>query len=114
MRAQFFFSEPRKFGQEPRGEVSAEIDMAVEFIRSTAGVIIIERYPQYLQANMTARAVELLSSGDVAGVEWAEIIAAWKWVKNVRAESKRARAVVILAASVEDIDLAVAGINWPA
>ena len=61
-------------------------------VRAEAQRRIYDAYPQWMQANMTARGLELLRKGEAnwtAGeaAEVAALDAAWDWIKAVRAAS---------------------------
>jgi pyruvate/2-oxoacid:ferredoxin oxidoreductase alpha subunit len=86
---------------------------AIAKIKNEAGNRILAKYPQTTQANMTARAVELLADGKNAGPEWTAIQAAWGWVKAMRAESKRVESAIIAAADEVALNAAVASASWP-
>jgi hypothetical protein len=64
-----------------------------DYVRAEARRRIIAVYPGWAQANMTARAVELvktLSTGTLTADEQTELAAlegAWAWIKSVRASS---------------------------
>jgi hypothetical protein len=81
---------------------------AIVRVNQRAGEIILLRFPQWKQANLTARAVELQSIGtenwtESEAQEWTGITAAWAWVKSVRAQSNVAVALLQSAASEEEI-----------
>ena len=70
------------------------IVVTVDMIKTEAGLRILEKYPQWKQANMTARMVELnkirASVGSWTAGEQIEvdvIQSAWDWVKSVRSAS---------------------------
>lgn len=86
---------------------------AVAAIKAEAGVRIMAAFPQFKQANMTARAVELIAAGKVSGQEWAAIEAAWNWIKAVRIESNRIEAAIVAAPDVEAVEAARASAQWP-
>jgi predicted house-cleaning NTP pyrophosphatase (Maf/HAM1 superfamily) len=94
-------------------DLGAKKAHAVAGVKAEAGKRILARYPQYKQANMTARAVELAADNQKTGPEWTAIRAAWDWVKAVRAESNRIEAAVMAADTVAAVDAAVAGAAWP-
>jgi len=85
---------------------------AVASVKAEAGRMILARYPQHAQANMTARAVELLQEGIKAGPEHDAIAAAWAWVKTVRSESSRLETAIKAAALAEDVTAALATAAW--
>jgi hypothetical protein len=73
---------------------SGEPPVTVEMVKAEAGKRILVRYPQWKQANMTARMVELnkirASVGSWTAGEQIEvdvIQSAWDWVKSVRSAS---------------------------
>lgn len=66
-------------------------------IKAAARAVILARYPAWKQANMTARAVELVEIGPLnrspsQDAELESLRAAWAWVKSVRAKSDAAEA----------------------
>ncbi len=79
-------------------EFVATIPSQVEIIKGRAAETIRLRYPDWKQRNMTARAVELLfiksqrEHTKEEQLECDEIIAAWEWIKQVRADSNREEA----------------------
>lgn len=95
-----------------RAEILAAID-------ATAGLIILDRYPLWMQQNMTARAVALLDirgDRDLTPDEQAEregLQAAWAWVAAVRNHSNALKATVPAtdAAGIDGFDITA---GWPA
>ena len=84
-----------------------EAALRVPEIKEAAGVVIVERYPEWKQRNMIARMVELNAKATPSAEEEAEMAAlqsVWDWVKAVRAESDRLEA---------DSNLTVNDANWP-
>lgn len=88
-------------------------------IKARAGGLILERFPQYKQANMTARGVQLayklasdtpLDAGEL--LEVAALQGAWAWVKAVRDQSNALEAEVNAATFGEII--AWTPHDWPA
>lgn len=78
----------------PRPRAVSEICAAVlhPAIKAQARVLILSVFPEWRQANMTARAVELLRKGEASWTaaetaEAAVIEGAWGWIKAVRARS---------------------------
>lgn len=96
--------DAEKLGPQPTSDVlfaaeAAALDaVRVRAIKAAARQVILARYPEWRQANMTARAVELLdirssrawTSEEDAGAQ--ALRAAWGWIKTVRGESDRAEA----------------------
>lgn len=75
--------------------------MHIATIKSLARSIILERFPEWKQANMTARGTELsftLASGVALSsdeqVEVAALQTAWVWIKSVRAHSNTLEAEI--------------------
>lgn len=74
----------------------------IQQIKEQARADILERYPEWRQANMTARAVELLEL-QAAGKPWSEAEAAealqireaWTWIKERRSQSDAEEAAVL-------------------
>lgn len=81
-------------------------------IKTTARQIILARYPEWRQANLTARAVELVSLGQTSGPEWQQMQSIWAWIKAVRARSDLLEADVAACTTVAAVD-AVQLSGWP-
>lgn len=81
-------------------------------IKTAARQIILARYPEWRQANLTARAVELVSLGDLSGPEWQQMQAIWGWIKAVRARSDLLEADVAACTTVAAVD-AIQLSGWP-
>ena len=93
--------------------------MHIATIKGQARGLILERFPEWKQANMTARGTELaftLASGTALSsegqAEAAALQAAWAWIKSVRAHSNSLEAEV----SGADFDTLVTWQphGWPA
>jgi hypothetical protein len=87
---------------------------AIARINQRAGEIITTQLPQWRQANLTARAVELQSLGsgnwtESEAQEWAGITSLWDWVKSIRGQSNIAVAAVSTASSEAEISTIEAG-----
>ena len=81
-------------------------------IKTAARQVILARYPEWRQANLTARAVELISLGQTSGPEWQQMQAIWAWIKAVRARSDLLEADVAACTTVAAVD-AVQLSGWP-
>lgn len=81
-------------------------------IKQTARQTILARYPEWRQANLTARAVELVSLGETSGAEWQQMQSIWAWIKVVRARSDLLEADVAACTTVEAVEGIVIG-GWP-
>lgn len=73
----------------PTADVVAE---KVVGIKAECGSRILGRYPQYVQLNMTSRAIELVRKGEAnwspaEAEEAATLDGAWAWIKAMRAHS---------------------------
>lgn len=68
-------------------EMPAARAAAAQQIKQRARTHILAKIPEWKQANMTARAVELVALGQTSGPEWAAMLSAWDWIKAVRAHS---------------------------
>jgi len=79
---------------------------AVMRIKAKAGEVILARLPGWKQANLTARAMELLVGGATASPEFAGIQSQWTWVKSVRWESDQGEAAVLVV--LDDAGVAAA------
>lgn len=95
----------------------------VAAIKAKARDVIVARYPEWKQANMTARAVEItrvMAGG--AGLSQSEadelqaLESAWTWIKSVRAASDGHEAAVMALAAADDFPAIVGydlGVGWP-
>lgn len=81
-------------------------------IKQAARQVILSRYPEWRQANLTARAVELVSLGQTSGPEWQQLQSIWAWIKDVRARSDLLEADVAACTTVEAVEGIVIG-GWP-
>ncbi len=81
-------------------------------IKQAARARILARYPEWMQANLTARAVELVSLGQTTGPEWGQMQAIWNWIKATRARSDLLEADVAACTTVAAVD-AVQLSGWP-
>jgi len=65
-------------------------EQKVEFkttINTITGEKILAKYPDYVQRNMTARYVELLSLTELDTPEALALKASWDWIKDIRSRS---------------------------
>jgi hypothetical protein len=90
------------------GEIEAVKASAIARVNQRAGEIIASQLPHWKQANLTARAIELQSVGaanwnESESQEWADITAAWTWVKSIRAQSNVAVAAIQNSASADEV-----------
>lgn len=86
---------------DPPAPTLADIQTAaVMQIKAHAGTVILARLPSWKQANLTARALELLAAGETGSPEWAAIQAQWTWVKSVRAASDNGEVAVLTAQDI--------------
>jgi hypothetical protein len=81
-------------------------------IKTAARAQILARYPEWMQANLTARAVELVSLGQTTGPEWGQMQAIWDWIKATRARSNLLEADVDACTTVEVVEQLTIG-GWP-
>ena len=81
-------------------------------IKQAARQTILARYPEWMQANLTARAVELVSLNELTGPEWQRMQSIWAWIKAVRAHSDLLEADVANCTPVEAVEGIVIG-WWP-
>jgi hypothetical protein len=84
---------------------------AVDGINASAGKKILDRYPQYKQANMTARFIELMTLSETASQEALDIKAAWDWIKSIREASNIANNAINAAADAGQVSAAVDAFN---
>lgn len=83
-------------------------DVLVPKIKAKARDVILSRLPEWKQANMTARAVELVGAGQASGAEWDAMQALWAWVKAVREHSDALEAQALASPQTVDIEA-----GWP-
>ena len=81
-------------------------------IKEAARQTILARYPEWMQANLTARAVELVSLNELTGPEWQRMQSIWSWIKAVRAHSDLLEADVANCTTAEAVEGIVIG-GWP-
>jgi len=81
-------------------------------IKQVARARILARYPEWMQANLTARAVELVSLGQTTGPEWGQMQAIWDWIKAQRARSDLLEADVDNCTTVQAVEQLTIG-GWP-
>jgi hypothetical protein len=81
-------------------------------IKAAARARILARYPEWRQANLTARAVELVSLGQTTGPEWGQMQAIWNWIKATRARSDLLESDVDNCTTVEAVEQLTIG-GWP-
>jgi hypothetical protein len=81
-------------------------------IKQVARARILARYPEWMQANLTARAVELVSLGQTTGPEWGQMQAIWNWIKATRARSDLLESDVDNCTTVEAVEQLTIG-GWP-
>lgn len=78
----------------------------IDFIKNEAGRIIVSKYPEWKQRNLSARFIELLDKGDLSEDEQKEkdaIYSVWDWVKNIRSQSDNMEAEVEAMNNISDI-----------
>ena len=83
-----------------------------QHIKAAARARILARYPEWMQANLTARAVELVSLGQITGPEWSQMQAIWNWIKATRARSDLLESDVDNCTTVEAVEQLIIG-GWP-
>jgi hypothetical protein len=83
-----------------------------QHIKAAARAHILARYPEWRQANLTARAVELVSLGQTTGSEWSQMQAIWGWIKDTRSRSDLLEADVDNCTTVEAVEQLTIG-GWP-
>ena len=76
-------------------------------VNTLAGEKILALYPQYKQANMTARYVELMKLNELTSTEALAIEAAWDWIKAIRAQSNVANSTIDSSVDMVGIRLAL-------
>ena len=78
-------------------------------IKELARQKILARYPEWKQTNLLARAVEMVSQGDLKGDEWGQMQAGWSWIKAVRSHSNLMEADVDACQTVEAVEQLIIG-----
>ena len=101
---------PPDMGQVQSAIPAAEKAAKTSKIKAGARARILARLPEWKQANMTARAVELVALGQTSGAEWAAMQTAWDWIKAVRAHSDVLELAVIAADDPASVDIEL---GWP-
>jgi hypothetical protein len=81
-------------------------------IKQAARAHILARYPEWKQTNLLARAVELVSLGDLAGAEWTQMQAGWAWIQATRARSDLLESDVDACTTAEAVEQLTIG-GWP-
>lgn len=76
-------------------------------INKLAGDKILALYPQYKQANMTARYVELMKLNELTSTEALAIEVIWDWIKAIRSQSNVANSTIDSALDMVGIRLAL-------
>ncbi|HEY5830054.1 MAG TPA: hypothetical protein VIV01_16970 [Hyphomicrobiaceae bacterium] len=86
-------------------QAELEAEARIDAVKAEARRRITQRFPDWKQANMTARGVELLNIRVAVGSwtapqaqEAAELGAAWDWIKTVRAASDAIEALAPIPA----------------
>lgn len=79
-------------------------------IKEQARKRILAVLPEWKQANATARAVEMVASGQASGPEWEAMQTAWAWVKAIREYSN---SLEQQAAQMSDPTLLDIYSGWP-
>lgn len=82
-------------------------------IKQAARQVILGRYPEWMQANLTARAVELVSLGELTGPDWGKMQTIWSWITSVRAHSNLLEADVDACTTVEAVEAMSIEAGWP-
>ncbi len=77
-------------------------------VKTFARNLILSKFPEWKQANMTARAVEILSASGTNTTEWEELQNAWAWIKQVRTYSNELESAIVNGNSELDITS-----GWP-
>lgn len=76
---------------KPLTEIKSEV---IDRINAAASDKILAKYPLWKQNNLLARAAELQSLGQTTGQEWADLQAAWTWIKQIRDASNIANGAI--------------------
>lgn len=74
----------------PQEEINAYYNRKISMVKNYAGELILARYPDWKQRNMTMRVLTLQNTSPLTDDEQAELASisvAWDWIEAVRAES---------------------------
>jgi hypothetical protein len=106
-----FADRPTRFATDVEVRAAAKAAKK-QHIKAAARARILARYPEWMQANLTARAVELVSLGQITGPEWGQMQAIWNWIKATRARSDLLESDVDNCTTVEAVEQLIIG-GWP-
>jgi hypothetical protein len=81
-------------------------------IKEAARQRILSQYPDWLQVNLLAQAMEMLSEGRNKGPEWTKLQGNWAWIKAQRGRSDLLEADVDNCTTVEAVEQLTIG-GWP-
>lgn len=82
-------------------------------VKAKARLTILSVFPEWRQANMTARAVELLSANDLESQEWNGLKIVWGWIKSVRVHSDNMEASIMACQTEEEMSAVDIDVGWP-
>lgn len=107
--------EDRTFGYEITPEAVTETwtvtrksaQSQADAVKAEARRRIVAAFPEWKQANMTARAVELIRDGDLEHADMVGLTVAWGWIKSVREASNALEAMSPIPLDYQDDS------HWP-
>lgn len=82
-------------------------------VKMKARLVILSVFPEWKQTNMTARAIELLSNGDLEGPEWGHFRVIWDWIKSVRSYSDSIEQSIMNCTTEEQVKAIEFDTGWP-
>lgn len=90
--------------REPDGYLEIKCGQAKLAVNSMASTKILLKYPDYVQRNMTARFVELITLNETESAEATALKAAWDWIKDIRNRSNISYALVEQATTILELE----------
>lgn len=101
----------------PQEEIDAYYNRKISRVKTYAGELILARYPEWKQRNMTMRSLTLQNTTPLTDDEQAElasISAAWDWIESVRTASDQVEADLLAMgiATAMEYDISTSA-HWP-
>lgn len=102
----------------PQDEINAYYNRKIGMVKDYAGKLILARYPDWKQRNMTMRVLTLQSVSPLTDDEQAELASisvAWDWIESVRTASDSLEQDLLQMDIAAAMDYDIASYpNWPA
>lgn len=98
-------------------EIDAYYNRKISMVKDYAGKLILARYPDWKQRNMTMRSLTLQNTNPLTDAEQTEltsISAAWDWIESVRTASGQVEADLLAMgiATAMEYDISTSS-HWP-